>query len=126
MGYIDYSYYANEYGGKRAKGEDFTFYELSSRMIIDRYTFNRVRYALEDVPGFEIPEEIKIAQCALIDFMVGAEENGGKVIASESVSKHSVTYAGVKSYDEQAKDIVKRYLGGTPWTYAGMGAGYEM
>lgn len=124
MGYIDFSYYSDIYGGKAVPKEDFTIYEIKSRMRIDRQTFNRVKNAIENVPGFQVPEEIKNAQCAIIDYMKLYDNNGGTIVASETVSKHSVTYSGVKSYDDEIKDIVKEFLGGTPWTYMGGGAGY--
>lgn len=121
MGYVDFEYYKFLYNGLIDDVDEFTRYEMRSRMEIDRYTFNRVRKAVRDMPDFEVPEEVKNAQCMMIDFMKTVDDNGGKIIASESVSKHSVTYAGAKSFDEEVRDIVKRCLGGTPWTYMGGG-----
>lgn len=123
MGYIDYAYYSGTYGGDAVSEAEFTRSEAKSRLQIDRHTFNRVRYAVSDDPEFEVPEDVKLAQCAIMDYMKSVEANGGKILASETVSKHSESYVGVKSFDEEIRDIVKQYLGGTPWTYRGGGAG---
>jgi len=122
MPYIDHDYYSKTYGGNLISAEEFLRYEILSRMEIDRHTFNRVKNAIKNVQNFSIPEEIKNAQCAVMDYMKKVDMDGGAVVVSESVSKHSVTYA-IKSFDDEVRKIVKRFLGGTPWTYRGGGAG---
>lgn len=121
--YVDYDFYANEFGGTSVSAEQFDSYERKSRMIIDRHTFDRVKYAAQDVPGFVVPEEIKMAQCALMDDLLKFDLQGGAV-ASETVSKHSVTFIGVKTVDDAIRGTIKLYLGGSPWTYLGRGKGY--
>lgn len=124
MGYVDFDYYTESYGGNSIPEDEFTKYEIRSRMQIDMYTFNRVKNAIKNVPDFVVPEEIKNAQCAVMDYIKQVDMNGGAVIASETVSKHSVTYA-VKSFDEEVRGIVKGFLRGTSWTYLGRGAGID-
>ena len=120
--YVDYEFYVGMYGGKTVPEDEFQSLEVRSRLVIDRMTFNRVKIASEDIPFFEVPEEIKLAQCAIMDCLVNFDINGG-AIASETTSKHSVTYVKPKTVDEETRDIVKRYLGGTSWTYLGGGKG---
>lgn len=124
MAYIDFQYYSKTYGGNSVSEQEFKSYEIRSRIQVDRYTFNRVKNAIKNVPDFSIPEEIKNAQCAVMDYIKKVDMNGGAVVVSESVSKHSVTYA-VGSFDDEVKKIVKTFLHGTPWTYLGGGAGID-
>lgn len=122
MAYIDYDYYTDSYGGGLVSKEEFKLYEIKSRIQIDRYTFNRVKNVIENIPDFSIPEEIKNAQCEVMDYIKKVEAEGGAVVVSETVSKHSVTYAK-KSFEDEVRGIVKNYLHGTSWTYLGGGAG---
>lgn len=122
--YVDYDFYANEFGGTSVSAEQFDSYERKSRMIIDKHTFNRVKNAIDNKDDFVVPEEIKMAQCAVIDLLYKFDMAGGVVVSSETVSKHSQTYVGVKTVDQSIYETVRLYLGGTPWTYFGGGKGY--
>lgn len=122
MTYIDYDYYSQTYGGSSVSVEEFKLYEIKSRMQVDRYTFNRVKNAMEKVPNFSVPDEIKNAQCAVMDYIKKVDAEGGAVVVSETVSKHSVTYSK-KSFEDEMKEIIKNFLHGTSWTYLGGGAG---
>lgn len=122
MTYIDYDYYSNTYGGRTVSEDEFKMYEIKSRAQVDRYTFNRVKNAVENVPDFSVPEEIKNAQCAVMDYIKKVDAEGGAVVVSETVSKHSITYSK-KSFEDEVKGIIKDFLHGTSWTYLGGGAG---
>lgn len=123
MGYVDYTYYKDTYGGTAVSEAEFKSLEIRSRMQIDRYTFRRVQEAANKIPGFTIPSEIKNAQCQLMEYLKKYDENGGAV-ASETVSKHSTSYIA-KSFDEEVRDIISTCLGGTKWTYRGGGVHVE-
>lgn len=120
--YVDHEYYFSVYGGTKVQVSDFTRREIIARTYLDWYTFNRVKYKLELDPEYSVPDEIKNCMCMLMDYLKTYEDNGNAVIASETVSKHSISYA-TKSSDEEIRGIVNRFLGGTPWTYRGSGAG---
>ena len=119
MQYIDFTYYSESYGGNKVTEPEFKQYETQSRLRLDRLTFDRVKQAVTDEPAFSIPEEIKDAQCMIIDCLKKHEGNDGATIASETVGKHSVTYSKKMSADEEIHGIVKRFLGGSPWTFRG-------
>lgn len=124
MGYVTYEYYTEKYGGRSVSKDDFTRLENNARMYVDKYTFNRLVNAAKNVPEFIVPEQILNAECAIIDILAKSEQMDGKEIASETTSKQSVTYAGVKTFDLKIKDVISLHLGGTPWTYKGGGVGY--
>lgn len=123
MTYVDYEYYSTIYGGTDISKEEFARLEIKSRAQIDRYTFRRVQEAVKTIPNYNIPSEIKNAQCELMEYLKKYDENGGAV-ASESVSKHSVTYLS-KNFDGEVRGIINSALGGTPWIYRGGGIHIE-
>lgn len=123
MTYVDYDYYSRTYGGTLVPEEGFIRLEIKARAQIDRYTFGRVREALKTIPDFTVPSEIKNAQCELIEYLKRYDDNGG-VVASESVSKHSVTYLA-RNFDSEVRGIISSLLGGTPWIYRGGGVCIE-
>lgn len=118
--YVDYDFYSQY--SSAVKESDFARFELKARLFLDWNTFNRLRYRLELEPDYEIPENIRECMVALIDHCKEYEDKGSATIASETVSKHSVTYIPV-SEEQEIKSIVGRFLGGTAWTYRGGGAG---
>lgn len=121
--YIDFQYYSETYGGNSVSEAEFARYEIRSRMQIDRCTFRRVAYCIESFADFEIPSDIKLAQCVIIDYIKSVDDDGGRVIASESVSKHSVSYAA-QSYEEKIADIARSYIPAYPWRHRGIGGVY--
>lgn len=123
MAYVDYTFYTGTYGGTTISEEAFRKYENKGRLQINRYTFNRVANAVSADPAFVVPEEIRLAQCAIMDFVYSCDMNDGLQVKSETVSSHTVTYTGHKTFEQEIKDIIRTYLGGTPWTYRGGGAG---
>ena len=118
--YVDHNYYSETYGGNSVLETEFKKYEIRSRKYIDKYTFKRVRYCLDNIPGFAIPEEILNAQCEIIDYLKTLDDNGGKEIASESVSKHSITYIN-KSMESKIDEIIKIGISAYPWRHRGIG-----
>lgn len=110
--YVDYEYYSDVYGGK-VKENNFVNLEIKASIILNYYTFNRVK---------EVTENIKLAICELIDFMYIDEKNEGKEIESESVGSYSVKYQKKSVYAKQReqKKILNKYLGHTNLLYRGI------
>lgn len=110
--YVDYEYYSINYGGK-VSSTDFTTLEIKASGILNYYTFNRIE---------EVTEDIKLTICELVDYLKELENKGGKEIASESVSTHSVTYAAKDntSTKKKQKEIINKYLAHTNLLYRGV------
>lgn len=110
--YVDYNYYSNTYGGK-VSSIDFTALEIKASRVLNYYTFNRIE---------EVTDSIKLAVCELVDYLKELEDKGGKEIASEKVSTHSVTYADKDniSSKKKQKEIINNYLGHTGLLYRGV------
>lgn len=81
--YATFDFYQNTYGGKVAE-DDFKPLAARAGSLINYYTFGRIE---------EVTEEIKYAQCELIDNIKNFEAQEQKNIKSESVGSYSVTYA---------------------------------
>lgn len=116
--YCSYEFYTDEYGGALSSEEQFNHSLIHAQAVIDKMTFNRLKRC-EDVPV-----EVKFAVCAAVDSYTRHVLNDGKVVASETVGKHSVTYASnpssSKTIDVQMWDDAMRFLAGSKLLYRGV------
>lgn len=124
--YITHDYY--KANGGEIPPEAFTKYERQARATIDYYTFSQI---VEPVP-----EKVKECMLELIEFQEAVEkaaEEGSKVIKSETVGNHTVSYAdgfgllGIQTGANTGKsktgleyDIVAKYLMNTGLMYRGV------
>jgi hypothetical protein len=113
--YVDYEFYKNNYGGRISPFE-FPRLKIQASNIVDYYTFNRIE---------TVDDRVKYAVCELVDYLKEVEDKGGKEVASEKVSTHSVTYVvgskeGTDPVKQKQKDIVKKWLGHTGLMYRGV------
>ena len=120
MEYCTYEFYTDTYGGTTIQESAWKRNEIQARALIDRITFGRLKKA-----GFasvdDIPEEVKFAVCAAAEYSAQAEQNGGRTIASETTSKHSVSYGDTDSSVESGMmRSAMRFLSGSRWTYRGV------
>lgn len=115
MVYVSYEFYRDEYGGKLVAPEQFSNLENIASATVDFYTFNRIT---------EVDDKIRFAVCELVDYLYGLAQTGGKEVASEKVSTHSITYAtntqeGIDPVKKKQRDIVAKYLLHTGLMYRG-------
>ena len=116
--YVDYTFYKESYGGKIPQGS-FLKFSIKASAYIDKITFGRVN-KLDTVP-----DEVKYAVCAVMDFDKKIEDDGG-IISSESEGNHSVTYingnAGVSTNTEsqQRYEEAALFLSNTGLLYRGV------
>lgn len=120
MQYCTYDFYKSTFGGNVIAESNFARHEIMARAIIDRITFGRIKRA-----GFEtfddVPEEIKLAVCAAAEYSSQAEATGGRTVASETTSKHSVAYGDTDSSVEAGMlRCAMQFLAGSKWTYRGV------
>ncbi|MCD7805439.1 MAG: hypothetical protein LUH03_09940 [Oscillospiraceae bacterium] len=93
--YCTYAFYTDTYGGTAITSEKaFTRYELLARAVIDRLTYGRLKHITN---AADIPEEVMFAVCVAGDYACNADAYGGHTVASETVSKHSVSYGDTDS-----------------------------
>lgn len=114
--FVDYDYYKNTYGGTLVPSSIFTRLSLQASYKVNNYTMGRAE-KLE-----ELTEEIKLATCSIIDKMYSIEEDGG-VKVSETVGKHSVTFADISNNTTEDKlyyKIALTYLANTGLLYRGV------
>lgn len=129
MGYIDYEYYKNSFGGTTIPETIFINYERKARTFIDNITFNRLQN-----DNTLITNTVKDCICEIMECNFKLEqketEADGKIIASETVDSHSVTYA-ISDVEKNEIDksrinkikyynIAKEYLGNTGLLYRGV------
>ena len=130
--YVDFTYYtdaANGFGGTTIPEADFPKYERRSRVFIDDITFNRLK---DD--NTLIDDTVKECLCEIMEcnYKLDQEEaeTGGKLISSETIDQHSVTYA-VSDIEKNEVDksrinftklynIARQYLGNTGLLYRGV------
>lgn len=119
MAYADYSFYVNEYFGEAVEEEDFR--RLSDRA--SEYICGATGGASDRVTGSNMVM-IKKATCAIAEVLLDEEKllrrsfSEDKVISSESVGSHSVSYgspslssADVQCLAQRKKEILQVYLG---------------
>lgn len=109
---MDYNFYQSEYGGKVIE-QEFNRLLIQAKAMLSYYTFNRA--SDKDI-------NVKYTLCELVDYLKELQNKGGKEIASEEVSTHSVTYADKDniSSKKKQKEIMMKYLGHTNLLYRGI------
>jgi len=113
--YCTFVFYQNEYKGKAVSEEEFSSYLIHAQSVVDRLTFNRLKYM--EV----IPDEAKFACCAAVEVYAKAQQNDGEMLASETVGKHSVTYVNTgKTLESKMLDEAKNFLHGSKLLYRGV------
>lgn len=127
--YVTYEYYTDTFGGTAISSENFTLFERKARVSLDNFTFNRIK---DDETL--IDDTIKECICTMMDKAYSIEQEtaatDGKVISSESVDGHSMSYAisdSQKNEIDQSNitkvklyNIAKEYLWSTGLLYRGL------
>jgi nitrogen regulatory protein PII-like uncharacterized protein len=109
--YTDYEFYLHTYRGTAIAAEDFARLARRASAVIDQVTYNRTAAVILADEDEDTIEKIKMATCAVADEVYTLEASGG-VIQSESVGRHSVTYATPASQQKRLDNVAKTYL----WT----------
>lgn len=110
-----FDFYLEQFGGAVIQTEEeFRRHEKPARVCVDTLTQFRIK-GMDD-----IPVEAANAVCAAAECAARAEQTGGRLVASETVSKHSVTFsnAGETLQDEMMRTAML-YLSGSPLIYRG-------
>ena len=127
--YVDFIYYRDSFGGTTIPEANFIKLERKARVFIDDVTFDRLKNdtALID-------DTVKECLCEIIECNYKLEqeeaETGGKLISSETIDQHSVTYA-VSDIEKNEVDksrinftkfynIARQYLSNTGLLYRGV------
>ena len=129
MAYVDYTYYKDSFGGTIIPEASFLGYERKARVFIDNITFNRLK---DD--NTLIDDTVKECLCEIMECNYKLDQQEAttdeKLIASESVDGHAVTYA-ISDIEKNEVDktkinkikyynIAKEYLSNTGLLYRGI------
>ena len=127
--YVDFEYYSSTYGGTAINADSFIKLERKARVFIDDVTFDRLK---NDTTL--IDDTVKECLCEIMEcnYKLDQEEaeTGGKLISSETIDQHSITYA-VSDTEKNEIDksrinftkfynIARQYLGNTGLLYRGV------
>lgn len=126
--YVDFDYYSTEYGGTAIDTNSFKTYERKARVKLDEFTFDRLKN-----DATLIDNTVKDCLCEMMEKTFSLEQETaateGKIISSESVDGHNVTYAisdSEKNEIDRSKvdkiklyNVAKEYLGNTGLLYRG-------
>ena len=127
--YVDFEYYSTTYGGTAINADSFIKLERKARVFIDDITFDRLKN-----DNTLIDDTVKECLCEIMEcnYKLDQEEaeTGGKLISSETIDQHSVTYA-VSDIEKNEVDksrvnftkfytIARQYLGNTGLLYRGV------
>lgn len=107
--YADYNYYKEQFHGIVIPESAFLSEMLKAGIYINYITFGRVH-------DTEIPEEIRMAACAVADVMYQGD-TGRQEVKSETVGKVSVSYV-TEQQDGQIKERArekKQYTAAYPY-----------
>lgn len=105
--YVDFTFYSDTYKGKVSQ-DDFTKLEPQAEAYLNLYTFNRI---------IEPDDSVKLCICELIDSVQSA---AGGVVASETVGKHSISYAVEKTQEQKVRNIISKWFGASGLMYRGV------
>jgi hypothetical protein len=124
MGYTTFTFYSTEYLGTAIAEADYPRYDLLASAFIDRVTFGRAATETD----VDLIEKIKMATCMVADAMkVIADAGGEDAITSESVGRHSVSYASnsskTKTNGEKLEDAAAFWMAETGLMFKGFAAG---
>ena len=127
--YVDFIYYRDSFGGTTIPEANFIRLERKARVFIDDVTFDRLKN-----DATLIDDTVKECLCEIMEcnYKLDQEEveTGGKLISSETIDQHSVTYA-VSDIEKNEVDkksfnftkfytIARQYLGNTGLLYRGV------
>lgn len=132
MPYVDFTYYSTTFGGTIIPETSFLKFEREARISINTFTFNRLKS-----DNTLIDDEVKECLCVMMECLynifqkeLNADDGTGKLIASESVDGHNITYAisdeeknmidKSKATDIKLYNIAKKYLFDTGLLYRGL------
>ena len=127
--YVDFIYYRDSFGGTTIPEANFIKLERKARVFIDDITFDRLKN-----DATLIDDTVKECLCEIMECNYKLEqeeaETGGKLISSETIDQHSVTYA-VSDTEKNEIDksrinftkfynIARQYLSNTGLLYGGV------
>ena len=127
--YVDFIYYRDSFGGTTIPEANFIRLERRSRVFIDDITFDRLKN-----DATLIDDTVKECLCEIMEcnYKLDQEEaeTGGKLISSETIDQHSVTYV-VSDIEKNEVDksrinftkfynIARQYLSNTGLLYRGV------
>jgi hypothetical protein len=110
--YTDFEFYVHTYRGTAIAAENFARLARRASAVIDQVTYNRAAAVIEAETDLDTIEKIEMAACAVADEIYSQEAAGG-VIQSESIGRHSVTYAKAASQQKRLENVAKTYLWNT-------------
>jgi hypothetical protein len=118
--YCDFAYYSGTYLGTAITSAAFPQLALRASAIVDQLTFQQ---AAEQTDA-DVIDLIKMATCAVAEEFKKVSDNGDVGgIKSETVDKHSVTYAdnsaSMRSIEQKYSDAAALYLASTNLMYRG-------
>lgn len=119
--YCTFDFYQNDYHGTIVTNDgDFRRHLIHATAMVDQMTFGRLK--MEAFASVEdVPVEVKYAVCAAVERHAQAEQHDGHTVASETTSKHSVTYAdAASSVKAEMYRSAMQFLSGTKWVYRGL------
>lgn len=120
--YADFYFYKNVFLGTAVSEADFPGLAVKVSAFIDRMTFNRLRSAEE------IPEEVKMAVCAIVERMDTAFKanatGSSAAVKSENNDGYSITYNALSDIRAELtadyEEAALLFLYGSPLLYAGL------
>ena len=121
--YADRKFYENSFHGEIIPENAFPGVILKASIFVKFLTFSRV----DELP--EIPEEVKLATCAVAEMMyqdMQAKDGAGREIASENNDGYSVSFVtsqsdNVGTIEHRCKKTAYPYLAHTGLLYRGCG-----
>lgn len=112
---VDYSFYADTYGGNRISQDDWQRISQKAEQRLDGYTFGR---SSGDWEVESWCNRAKCAVCEMSEIIYADERRNGKT--SENTDGYSVSYDTGKALTGTLYDVARVYLGDTGLLYAGV------
>jgi hypothetical protein len=120
--YATYAYYTDTYLGTAIAEADFDQLALRASEVIDQITFARAATVVSTATDTDTIDLIKKATCAVAEeLQTQSGESANGVIQSESVGRHSVTYAAGSVHSQALRQLeaAQLYLASTGLMFRG-------
>ena len=112
---VDYSFYADTYGGGRISQDDWKRISQKAEQRLDSFTSG---HCSGDWEGESWCNRAKCAVCEMSEILYADEMRNGK--ASENTDGYAVSYDTGSSLSGTLYDVAQVYLGDTGLLYAGV------
>jgi hypothetical protein len=121
--YADFEFYEDDFLGTAIAAVDFARLALRASAVIDQITFNRAAAVITADTDETTITAIMMATCAVAETLSQEDGSSGRVVQSERIGSHSVTYADARTTHSARREAASLWLESSGLMFAGFYSG---